>query len=253
MNAIMTPSAFTTNTIQGYTCAPVLTVTHPVAPETPAPDIRTRLNIPEDAFMVANIFSFGSAMERKNPMGLIAAFKLAFSKNDNAYLVLKANSGENTDEKKMLKEAVADFPHIILLDSRWSKADILGLIASANIYASLHRSEGFGLTIAEAMLLNTPALVTAWSGNMDFCTEENSFLVDYQTIKVDSRHPEFQEFTDATWADANIQTAAEFLIAAYKDKGELLSKQQLCKAQMQQVIETHKYQHALNYLCRNPS
>ena len=251
MNAIMTPSKFTTDTIKRYTDEPVLTVTHPVAPEEPSRDIRTRLNIPEDAFMVTNIFSFGSAMERKNPMGLISAFKKAFTSTDNAFLVLKSNSGNDSEEKKLLLASIDGFPNIILIDSHWSKKDILGLISSADIYASLHRSEGFGLTIAEALLLNTPPLVTAWSGNMDFCTEDNSFMVDYIPIPVNSSHPEFQEFENATWADASIQTAADHLKSAYDNRMKLTNKKKYCRIQMQKIIDTQKYEHALTQLCNS--
>ncbi|WP_062063280.1 glycosyltransferase family 4 protein [Cellvibrio sp. OA-2007] len=248
MNAIMTPSQFTTNTIQRYTQLPVLTVTHPVAPEQPASDIRKRLHIPDNAFVVANIFSFGSAMERKNPLGLIAAFTQAFADNPNTYLILKANAGENSQEKKTLLAAIAGHSNILLLDQHWSKSDILGLIATADLYASLHRSEGFGLTIAEAMLLNTPTLVTGWSGNMDFCTQENSFLVGYAPIKVNSSHPEFSEFDNATWADANIQEAANLLRTIYENPSELTHKKQCCGLHMKHTINNHKYEHALKQL-----
>lgn len=248
MNAIMTPSQFTTNTIQRYTQLPVLTVTHPVAPEKPATDIRKRLNIHDNAFVVANIFSFGSAMERKNPLGLITAFTQAFADNPNTYLILKANAGENSQEKKTLLAAIARHSNILLIDQHWSKSDILGLIATADLYASLHRSEGFGLTIAEAMLLNTPTLVTAWSGNMDFCTHENSFLVGCTPIKVNSSHPEFSEFDNATWADANIQEATNLLRTIYENPGELEHKQKCCSQQMKQTINNHKYEHALKQL-----
>lgn len=251
MNAIFTPSNFTTLTIKNYTHIPVLTATHPVRRSTASSGIRTRLDIPEQAFLVSNIFSFGSAMERKNPMGLITAFTKVFSEIDDGYLVLKANAGANTPEKQNVLQAIAAHPNIRLIDEHWSRADVLGLIESSDLYASLHRSEGFGLTIAEAMLLDTPTLVTAWSGNMDFCTEENSFLVGYKPIKVNSTHPEFQEFENSTWADADIQQATQLLKSIYQDRDLLLKKQSVCATQMQRCIDTNKYQHALQQLAGN--
>jgi len=248
MNAIFTPSHFTTKVIQGYTNYPVLTVTHPVTIAAATADIRKRLDIPEDAFLVSNIFSFGSAMERKNPMGLIAAFKQACASFKDAYLVLKANAGANSPEKQMLLQAIAGHPNIRLIDQHWNRADVLGLIQSSDLYASLHRSEGFGLTIAEAMLLNTPTLVTAWSGNMDFCNAENSFLIAHKPIKVNSDHPEFREFENTTWADANIHQTEEVFTDVYHDRELLLSKKSRCAQQMQSCIDGNKYQHALQQL-----
>lgn len=125
---------------------------------------------------------------------------------------------------------------------------MLGLIETSDIYISLHRSEGFGLTIAEAMLLDTPTLVTAWSGNMDFCTEENSFLVGYKPIKVNSTHPEFLEFENSTWADADIQQTATLLKQIYQNRELLNDKKRCCAQQMQNCIDSNKYQHALQQL-----
>lgn len=251
MNAIITPSDFTTRVIQGYTNYPVLTATHPVTLTDATAGMRAHLDIPEHAFLVSNIFSFGSAMERKNPMGLIAAFKLAFADIDDAYLILKANAGANSPEKQALLQAIAGHTNIRLVDQHWSRADVLGLIQCSDLYASLHRSEGFGLTIAEAMLLNTPTLVTAWSGNMDFCTAENSFLVEYTPIKVNSSHPEFSEFENATWADADIRQTTQLFNDMYQHRDLLLDKKSCCAQQMQSCIDNNKYQHALRQLANN--
>lgn len=248
MNAIFTPSEFTTNVIQCYTKAPVLTVTHPVVAGQATANKRAALGIPEDAFLIANIFSFGSAMERKNPVALVNAFKQVFKETDNAHLVLKANAGDESPEKKQLLELIAGHSKIHLIDQQWSRADILGLIQCASVYASLHRSEGFGLTIAEAMLLGTPTLVTAWSGNMDFNTEENSFLIPFTQVPVNSPHPEFKGLTNAQWAEANSDEAATILKAIYTHPELIAQKKVCCAQQMQACINNHKYQHALDKL-----
>lgn len=248
MNAIITPSRFTTKAIQAYTDYPVLTATHPVTRGEATSGMRTRLNIPEHAFLVSTIFSFGSAMERKNPQALIAAFKQAFAHTNDAYLILKANTGGDSQEKQTLLRTVEEHPTIFLIDQEWSRADVLGLIQDSDLYASLHRSEGFGLTLAEAMLLNTPVLTTAWSGNMDFCNEENSFLVPAHPIKVNSGHPEFCEFENATWADADVSFAAQTLQNIYHNRDLLAAKQACCAQQMQACINRNKYQHALHQL-----
>jgi glycosyltransferase involved in cell wall biosynthesis len=248
MNAIITPSSFTTKVIQRYTNDPVLTATHPVTRGAASPGMRARLNIPDHAFLVSSIFSFGSAMERKNPVGLIAAFTAAFAEVPDAYLVLKANTGGDSPEKQQVLTALRGQQNIILVDEHWSRADVLGLIHTSDLYASLHRSEGFGLTLAEAMLLDTPVITTAWSGNMDFCTAENSFLVPYQSVKVNSTHPEFREFDDATWADADIGYTASLLKNIYFNRQLLDEKKACCAQQMQACIQRNKYQHVLQQL-----
>lgn len=248
MNAIFTPSHFTSRVIQSYSNIPVLTVTHPVTPGKFIDDMRTRLGVNEDAFLVSSIFSFGSAMERKNPIALIRAFIQAFTPADNAYLVLKANAGDDSPEKKSLLELIAGHPYIKLIDQHWSRAEILGLIRCSSIYASLHRSEGFGLTIAEAMLLGTVPLVTNWSGNMDFCTAENSLLVSSRQITVNSAHPEFKDLSHAHWADADVDSAAVLLQQAFHQQDLLAEKKLHAMYQMQKCINTHKYQHALQTL-----
>lgn len=245
MNAIVTPSTFTTEVIRRYAKYPVLTATHPVTTTAPEQNTRQSLGIPETAFLVANIFSFGSAMERKNPLGLIAAFSSAFSDTQDAYLVLKANTGNDSSEKRALLAAIAQHPNIRLVDQHWSRAQVLGLIHNSDLYASLHRSEGFGLTIAEAMLLGTPAMVTAWSGNMDFCTSDNSFLIDYQAIPVNSSHPEFSGLAKATWADADILQAAQTLREIYSNRDGLKEKRQRCASDMQASIAANKYEKVL--------
>lgn len=248
MNAIITPSTFTTDVIRRYARYPVLTATHPVTTIAPEQNTRQNLSIPDTAFLVSTIFSFGSAMERKNPLGLIAAFSAAFAETQDAYLLLKANAGNDSPEKRELLTAIAQHPNIRLIDQHWSRAQVLGLIQSSDIYASLHRSEGFGLTIAEAMLLGTPALVTAWSGNMDFCTAANSFLINYKTIPVNSSHPEFSGLATATWADADIAQTAQTLRDIYRDRTKVKDKQSRCAADMHACIAANKYEGALQQL-----
>lgn len=253
MNAIITPSSFTTRVIQNYTNIPVLTATHPVVRGEAAQGIREQLKIPADAFLISCIFSFGSAMERKNPQGLVEAFKAALAETPHAYLVLKANAGGNSPEKQALLQTIAGHPNILLVDQSWSRAEVLGLIQTSDLYASLHRSEGFGLTLAEAMLLDTPVMATGWSGNMDFCTEENSFLIPYKPLKVKSSHPEFSEFNAATWADADLDYASGVLRDVYTNRSLIRAKKSCCAQQMQICIDSQKYQHALQQLMETQS
>jgi glycosyltransferase involved in cell wall biosynthesis len=217
VNAVMTPSTFTTKAVKKHTSKPVISVLHPVDYNLREinPGIKLKLGIPDSSFLISSIFSFGSALERKNPQSLIIGFKKAFMSNEDVRLVLKSNSG-NVDEKRTIVDLIAQDSRIILIDESWDRADVLGLIKESDLYASFHRSEGFGLTLAEALLLNTPVIATNWSGNMDFCNESNSFLVETDLIPVVSDNPEFKESGDQVWAEVKPDSAVTTLKAAFE-------------------------------------
>ncbi len=247
MNAIFTPSTFTSNAIQRNTNKSVYTVMHPVKVESAKinPLIRANLNIPKDAFVVSSIFSFGSALERKNPQALIQTFNLAFQHNENAFLILKSNAGSE-EEKREIQSLIAGNQKILLIDALWSKEDILGLIKTSNLYASLHRSEGFGLTIAEAMLLDVPVMVTNWSGSADFCNKTYCSLIDCSLIPVESSHPEFSGLSSLTWADANVVQASNVLSDMYElsRQGDV-PKNIETSDYLRKLLNQHSYMNAL--------
>jgi glycosyltransferase involved in cell wall biosynthesis len=218
VNAVFTPSDFSSAAIQQYTTKPVITVMHPVTVDESNINyfIREKLNISSDTFLISSIFSFGSAIERKNPNALIDSFKLAYQDRENVKLILKSNSGTET-EKEMIFSKIANDKRICLIDEVWSKEQILGLINDSNLYASFHRSEGFGLTLAEALMLKVPVISTNWSGNIGFCNDNNGYLVNHTLISVCSKHPEFVGLANQLWAEIDQVHAAELLSNAYSD------------------------------------
>lgn len=126
-----------------------------------------------------------SVMERKNPLGLIRAFKMAFRADEPVTLVLKTSFGDRHPvQLQELRGAAADFPGITIIDEVFSSDDVLSLMHACDAYVSLHRSEGLGLTMAEAMLMGKPVIAAGFSGNMDFMDEDNSLLVSYERVKV---------------------------------------------------------------------
>lgn len=219
LNAIFCSSEFTSSAVRKHTAKPVITVPHPVsiAGAEPAP-MREKLGIGKDLFLACSIFNFGSVMERKNPHGTISAFLSAFAGDDKAVLLIKTNSGGDGIDKKALLERIAPHSNIRLIDEVWSREELLGLIKDSNAYISLHRSEGFGLPIAEAMLLGTPVVVTNWSGNIDFCKQDNSCLIDAAMVPVSSEYPEFKQLLHLKWADADVSAAAAALRKLADDK-----------------------------------
>jgi glycosyltransferase involved in cell wall biosynthesis len=249
MNAIFCCSDFTSGAMRKHTSKPVITVPHPVnvSHAAPAP-MRAKLGIAEDVFLASSIFNFGSVMERKNPHGTISAFLSAFEGDDKALLVIKTNSGGDGADQKEILERIKPYKNIRLIDEVWSREELLGLMKDSNAYISLHRSEGFGLPIAEAMLLGTPVVITNWSGNVDFCNGGNSCLIDADLIPVSSKYPEFRQLLHLKWADADIFQAAEALKRLAKDPACAKAIGERAKAESEEFFSRPVYMDALKNL-----
>lgn len=168
---------------------------------------RSRFGLPEGTFLFLFTFHMASIMERKNPLGLIAAFIKAFGHDDKLGLVLKTSSGYMYPEQlAKLREAGVGY-NVIIIDDIYTQSEVLALMDACDSYVSLHRSEGYGLTMAEAMLLGKPVIATAYSGNLDFMTDETSLLVRYDLVTLDRDYPPYK--AGMRWADASTEHAAE--------------------------------------------
>ncbi len=177
---------------------------------------RTDLGLPEDAYVVLYMFDTLGTFARKNPCGVIEAFKQAFSETEREHdvrLVIKGiNLADAPAETAEMRQRLHEV-NGILIEQQLSREETNALIHHCDAYLSLHRSEGFGLTMAEAMYLGKPVIATAYSGNMDFMTEENSYLVPYQPVTLQQHHGLYEQ--DNQWADPDIHAAAELLRAVY--------------------------------------
>ena len=164
-------------------------------------------------------FDLCSSIARKNPFAAIDAFNLAFcEKNDSAMLIVKLNNGDLRPEfAKEVIDYCSCSSNIYVINEGISFDELLVLYESVDCYVSLHRSEGFGRNIAEMMLLKKPVIVTAFSGNMDFNNDENSWLVPYKLVSM--RTGEYLYAQDQVWADADINIASDLMLEVYKSKG----------------------------------
>jgi glycosyltransferase involved in cell wall biosynthesis len=134
------------------------------------------------------VFDYNSLIERKNTLALIDAYEKAFGKdNEKVKLVLKTSipGGHLSRARKKVIARIDNNKSIIYKEEMLRRNDLLALMNFADCYISLHRSEGFGLTMAEAMALGKPVIATGYSGNLDFMNVNNSFLVKYRMIKHD--------------------------------------------------------------------
>jgi glycosyltransferase involved in cell wall biosynthesis len=179
---------------------------------------RSQLNLP-DEFTFLFSFDFLSVFERKNPAGLVEAFRTAFQPGEGPRLVIKTINGDKRiPELEKLKYVARGRPDILLVDRYLSALEVATLTHLADCYVSLHRSEGFGLTIAEAMALGKPAIATAYSGNLDFMTPENSYLCPVRLCEVGPGCEPYP--AESHWSEPDIGKAAELLRRVYQHREE---------------------------------
>ena len=151
----------------------------------PSQKTRANLGLPDKAFIFLFTFDYLSHAARKNPQAAIDSFQQAFGASEEVLLVIKTvNSDQIRGGVANLKNRIGQSSNIVFLDEYFQYKDLLRLIQLANCYVSLHRSEGLGLGLAEAMKLGTLVIATNYSGNTDFMSAEDALLVDYTLIPV---------------------------------------------------------------------
>ena len=162
------------------------------------------------------IFDANSSIERKNPEGVISAFAKAFQGKPEAKvvnLVLKIGGferAEHADRVRRLMQQANKSGLDIRFDGRHlSRNELMRLIADADCYVSLHRAEGFGYTMAEAMFYGVPVIASGYSGNLEYMDSTNSFLVPCEETFVRSPDGPFQR--GSIWGEPDLTAAADFM------------------------------------------
>lgn len=175
--------------------------------------LRADLRLPE-GFVFLFTFDFLSVLERKNPLGLIEAFRRAFRPGEGPALVIKTiNGDQRVVELEKLKYAAAKHSDVIIAEGYLSSVEKNTMVARCDCYVSLHRSEGFGLTMAEAMALGKPVIATGYSGNMEFMTSENSYLCSYRRCEVGPERAPYS--ASSHWAQPDLDEAAKLMRHVY--------------------------------------
>ena len=177
----------------------------------------------DDRFTFLFMFDFFSTSRRKNAAGLIEAFGRAFAPGDGPRLLLKTINGRLRPQAEAeLRAKIGERPDVELIDTYLDPAQNAALIARADCYVSLHRSEGFGLTLAESMALGTPVIATGYSGNTDFTTPQNSYLVEWRPTQVG---PDCEIYpADGTWAEPDLDHAAALMRRVWERPEEARAK-----------------------------
>ena len=174
-------------------------------------DLRKKYGIAEDDFVVFFNFDFGSYY-RKNIPAVLEAFSLAFKGDLSAKLVFKTKgAGKN---KRQVGEMMAKIEELglgsqfIHVTDFLSRADLDGLTGASDVYLSLHKAEGFGLGMAEAMSQGKPVVATNWSANTEFCMADTAWCIPYKMTQI---LPHEYPVAMKEWADADVDAAAAAL------------------------------------------
>lgn len=195
---------------------PVHKVTIPIVIDSSkVSNARVPFGLPEDTFLFVFAFDHNSIMSRKNPKAVIDAFRLAFGGRTDVGLVVKTLNGDKyPDRQQALREASRDL-NVFLIDGELERYQSFSLYAACDSYVSLHRAEGLGLAMAEAMYLGKPVIATGYSGNMEFMNHQNSMPVRYKMVEIQEDQSLYRK--GQWWAEPDVAHAAQCMQALVAD------------------------------------
>lgn len=209
-NEVWCPSDFTREAIAMKSPLPVITMPHAIAFDRPTGDARARFGLPRDKFLFLFLYDLNSYSERKNPRAVLEAYRASGLAGRGAGLVIKVqNESANPEDYAALCAAVRDLPDTVLISGTLSRADIYLLESACDCFVSLHRSEGFGLAVAESMYLGKPVISTDWSATAEFVTPENGCPVRCTLRPIETSHGPYGK--GQLWADPDVAHAAEWM------------------------------------------
>ncbi|MFE2752473.1 FkbM family methyltransferase [Actinosynnema sp. NPDC059335] len=216
VDEVWTVSEFCRDAIARHTSIPVKAI--PVPVRDPGPPVRPERR-PGDPVRFLFAFDFFSIGQRKNPWGLVEAFQRAFEGRDDVRLVLKAINGDkNPHTAERLRVKVLDDPRIELIERYLSVEELDELYASSSAYVSLHRSEGFGLTVAEAMARAMPVISTDYSSTAEFLDARTGWPVPHRLVPVGPGNHPYP--ATAVWAEPDLDAAARAMREVADDPAE---------------------------------
>ncbi len=248
-NEIWVASSFTQATLAPLLPIPVVRM-RPCIEVKPAEGTdRHTLGLPENRFIFLFTFDILSICERKNPWAVIEAYRQAFgTASQETMLVIKVNNLQSALglEKALglelgfeikLAQAIHSVSGI-LLEAQLDRSVVNALYNCCDCFVSLHRSEGFGLSLAESMYLGKPCIATAYSSNMDFMTPANSYLVDYQLVTLERDYGPYQ--TGSVWAEPDVRSAAGLMRRVIENPEEAARKGNLAAADIRRFYSADR-------------
>jgi glycosyltransferase involved in cell wall biosynthesis len=218
VDKILVSSSFVERAVRDVCEKPVVRVPIPLVPRAGSGLQRRHFGLAHDDYVFLCSYDFSSTIARKNPRAVIEAFHRAFPSGDEKVcLLLKSSNGQQYPECliDLARQAGGD-RRILIRDDMLERNDLWALQHCCDAYVSLHRCEGFGLGMAEAMCLGKPVVATAYSGNMDYMNVANSCPVDYRMIPVNEGEYPFAD--GQQWADPDVGQAASHMRRLHEDR-----------------------------------
>jgi len=215
-------SEFVANAFRPVFSKPIMVVPPCISLDPNTSPNHRKFGLDGETFYFLFSFDINSRPQRKNPAAVIRAFDLAFGEPriGNVGLLLKLSGAEHRHPQEVgaIEMAARRDNRIRILRGDWKRADMLALLASMDCYVSLHRSEGFGMGMAEAMALGKPVIGTAFSGSADFLSAQTGYPIPYALRPV--RPGEYPYSAGNLWAEPDVQAAAEAMriVAAQSDE-----------------------------------
>ena len=202
VDEVWAATEFIRASVQAATPLPVVRMPLPVVLPPAPPLSRAHFGLPGTGAVFLYIFDVSSQTERKFPLAAVRAFRRAALPPEEGVLVLKfTNADYDRDAVRRLHEEAAGL-NVVMLEGYMDRAELTGLLQLADGYLSPHRSEGFGLTLLEAMSLGKAVVATNYSGNIDFMTPENSYPIDYRLVALTRDYGPYKR--GAVWADPDL-------------------------------------------------
>ena len=243
---IWVPSTFCQEAVASATNITVRRVPHVVEQQSSTPNsletrqkFRSQWNIPSHKFVFYYIFDASSYVERKNPFALIEAFRDAFVEEQDAHLLLKISYGSvNKQFTHRLKKLLASFPtnSFTIIAEVLSRPELDALVIASDCCVSPHRSEGFGLTVAEALLFGKPVIATDFSGTTDFLTSKTGYPVAYKLIEIERDIGPYKRGN--IWANPLHEALTEAMRSVFLHREAALKKAQEGTKWVQQFLST---------------
>ena len=220
---IWCPSDFCRNAMFPKLPCPVITMPHSIKMESVSDDfhgLRSEMNLPKDKFLFLCCFDLGSYAPRKNPEAVIEAFLIACrdrSFADKAGLVLKMHGVDRSNlHRELIRELKAEIPELYVIDRSLSRRKLTELQKCCDCFVSLHRSEGFGLSVAECMALGKPVISTDWSATSEYLDSETGCPVEFELVEIEESVGPYTK--GQRWANPDIHHAASWMKRLLNDE-----------------------------------
>lgn len=215
LDEIWTPAEFVSEAIRKKTNKPVVTIPYHVEAPMDERFDRKYFGLPEDKFLFLMMYDTGSMMERKNPLGVLEAFKTAFDREEQRVgLVIKLN-GNNEKDIAEIRSYLDGYTNVYIMTKILSKIEVNSLIADVDVLVSMHRAEGFGLVMAEAMLNGVPCIATNWSANTEFMNSDVACMLDYEFVELEREIGPYRK--GSKWAEPSVEQAAMYMRKLYEE------------------------------------